>query len=411
MRILFLTDDFYPNFGANSLIVKALAEQLIADGHAVLVMPFAASSARAASEDWQGIRIIRSVHGDGKAALWGLLKRFRIGDAVRILVNRLAKKAGKRSVRLKEIVSARQAVERVIKKNQVDLVVSVHCSVECSFPIYHLKKKKKTTAKWLYYMLDPFATHSYYGEHYDHRELGQVQHEFLASCDKVLCSDIIAEEIAQTESEEIIKKLEVAEYPKIQDLRAMAKPIALDDAFVHCVCLGTFNQAVRPADYFFEVVDRLRDSRFLFHFLGNGWGDDNPFSVPERTNCVFHGRVTWEEAISFACGCDCLINVGNRVQNQFPSKLLEYVCTGNPIVDFSKYHSGLTEKCLTTYPRALILYEDEPVDIAAEKLRRFAENKQEKVDYQTVKELFPTATPAYVAAQIEKIEKENGCSR
>ena len=40
MKILFLTDEFYPNFGANSLLVRTLAGEFIKNEHQVFVMPF-----------------------------------------------------------------------------------------------------------------------------------------------------------------------------------------------------------------------------------------------------------------------------------------------------------------------------------------------------------------------------------
>ncbi len=400
MKILFLTDDFYPHLGANSLIVKALSEELTYNGNDVYVMPFSGSKELSETEEWNGIHIIRTIGSDGKTELKNLLKKLHFISAAKILINRVLKKMGRNSIRSKEIISARYEVERVIKEKQIDLVVSVHCSIECSFPVYYLKKKNKLPFKWLFYMLDPFATHSYYTENFKQKDLKVTQHKLLSACDKILCSDIIAQEIGQIESEDIVKKIEVAEYPKIEDIRSKAKQVALDERYIHCACVGTFNQAVRPADYLFGVIDRLKDTNLLFHFFGAGWDENNEFSVTDRTNCIFHGRVCWEEAISFECSCDYLINIGNKVKNQFPSKVLEYVCTGKPIIDFSKYQYGLTQKCLTAYPSSLIVCEEKNIDDAVQRIRQFTSSKHAEIDYPQVRELFAKATPTYVAEQI-----------
>ncbi len=399
MQILFITDDFYPRLGANSLIVKALGEELVRDGHTVYVIPFSDRTDLPAHEEWGGMHILRTVRGDDKASLLNLIKHLRIADALRILKRRVS---GKKSVWGLETVSAGYAVERVIGEYHIDLAVSVHCSVECSFPLYRLKKKHKLPCKWLLYMLDPFATHSYYMEKYDQRELQSVQHKLLAACDKVLCSDIIAKEIREAETEDIVRKLEVAEYPKIQDIRAKATPMSFDAGHTHCVYVGTFEQIVRPSDYLFSVIDRLRDTDLVFHFVGVKWEKDNIFATPDRTNCVFHGRVPWEEALSFECGCDYLINIGNKVQNQFPSKVLEYICTGKPIINVSKHRDDLTAGHFERYGNSLTVFEDEDAEAVAEQIRQYVACKHTDMDYDTVKELFSVGTPQYVAKQIER---------
>ncbi len=400
MRILFITDDFYPNFGANSLIVKALSEQLIQNGNCVSVMSFAGDRSLPQEEVWNGIHVVRIVNGNGKSGLIDLMKKHRFVDAVTMLTNWISNKIGGEAIWHKENIVARCAIEKLINEKKIDLVVTVNCSIECSFPVYHLKRKNKISCQWLFYMLDPFATHSYYLEHYSKRQLQKVQHKLLAACDKVLCSDVIAEEIKNCETPEIIQKLEVAEYPKIQDIRANVKIMPLDKKNTHCVCVGSFNQQVRPANYLFDVIDRLKDTKLVFHFVGIGWDHNNEFATAERTNCIFHGEVAYNEALSFECSCDFLINIGNKVKNQFPSKVLEYVCSGKPVIDFSKYRRGLTEKYLCNYPNALIVCEDENVNDGTEKVRRFTAAKHKQLEYAAVKECFAAATPEHVVTQL-----------
>ncbi len=403
MRILFITDDFHPYFGANSLIVKTLSEQLIHNGNSVYVMPFSRNDGLPRTEMWNGIQIVRSVYGDGKAAVVKLLKSFRFLDVGRILVNRIARKARRNSVWLKEIVSARAAVEQLVRKEGIELVVSVHCSIECCFPVYYLKKKHKLPCKWLIYMLDPFATHSYYIEHYDAKALCRVQHKLLSACDKVLCSSVILEELKPHEVRDIIQKTEVAEYPKIQNIRekVLAAPMEADK--IHFVYVGSFNETVRPAKFLFRLIDAWENPNACFHFLGVGWDRDNPYALAGRSNCFFHGSLSWEDALSYECSADYLINIGNVVKNQFPSKLLEYISTGKPIIDFSKHHHGLATDCLEKYQNCLIIYEDESVDCAVKQIGAFTAMQYRQLDYEAIRNCFVTATPEYVAKQIQDI--------
>ena len=66
MRIAFLTDEFYPTFGANSLVVKTVCEKLIQLGHQAYVLPFHCTEGQSAREQWENITICREVPSDGK---------------------------------------------------------------------------------------------------------------------------------------------------------------------------------------------------------------------------------------------------------------------------------------------------------------------------------------------------------
>ena len=175
MKFLFLTDEFYPRFGANSLIVKTISEQLVKKGNEVFVAPFNYPEEAPKTEEWQGIKIVRGVPADSKSNFFTTVKKLKLLTAFKLgFVILLQKLLGPNNLRHKQRLLARGFLENLINQNEIDVVVSINCSVEVGFPILYLKRKNRIKAKWVFYMLDPFESHEYYRSHHSVKFLRKV---------------------------------------------------------------------------------------------------------------------------------------------------------------------------------------------------------------------------------------------
>ena len=116
MKILFLTDEFYPTLGANSLVVRTLAGELVKREHRVFVMPFSYGADLHASELWQGIQIVRAVPYDDKRALSEFVKKGKLFTACKIALKYAKVKCARNEKILhKDRIAARGVLEIYIK--------------------------------------------------------------------------------------------------------------------------------------------------------------------------------------------------------------------------------------------------------------------------------------------------------
>ena len=92
-----------------------------------------------------------------------------------------------------------------------------------------------------------------------------------------------------------------------------------------------------------------------------------------RDKVLLLGKVPHCEAVNSMLSADCLVNVGNSTSYQLPSKLIEYMATGNPILNISSISDDLSSKMLQNYPGGYnwTLYNDNDNDLDA--LCRFLE--------------------------------------
>ena len=104
---------------------------------------------------------------------------------------------------------------------------------------------------------------------------------------------------------------------------------------------------------------------------------------------------------------DALLNIGNALHNQMPSKIIGYVGSGKPIISTAKIIDCPSKEFLGKYPLHIVLDEDEDVDSAANQLQVFCRQTIGKtVSYETVLSLYSDTTPQYAASVIYEVLRE-----
>lgn len=393
MKFLFLTDEFYPNFGANSLVVLTVCRQLIQQGHTVFVAPASADPKLPAEEYWENIHILRNMPNDSKKSVIANLEQGRLFQAAGIFCMLLgAKFTGPHTLWPKQKISARTYLDKVITENDIDIIVSINCSIELSFPLLHLREHGKLSTKWFFYMLDPFESHEYYRKHQSVRYLRRLQHRIMKQCDRVLATKLIYEDTALWESADILNKITITEFPKIEEPKYIPseEDIPLEAGRIHVVCTGSKNETVRNSQYTLALCRANPD--VSFHFIGHGWTNG---SIIQDGNITFYPPVSHQVIQNVQLKADFLLNIGNAVTNQLPSKVLEYISTGKPIINVYKSEKCPAKELLRSWD-SLNLYEGSPLNTSSSLLKTFLCAEHLSFDYDKIEKLYTLYTPSVV---------------
>lgn len=398
MHILFITDEFYPEFGANSLIVKTVADQMTSKGVTVSVAPLCYDGCQAAEEVWNNIDIIRCVESYTFRGLKKHLRSGNIGSSFSVMLRYARMKVSKHeALWMKDRIFARKEIDRIIHEKKIDAVISINCSVELSFPLLWLREHDRLPCKWFFYMLDPFESHMYYRQHYSVSELRKWQHRIMAACDGTFATQIICEEVEGWEDKSVINKLCSLEFPKIEEPRHIPceDDINMPTDKINIVCTGSRNEEVRNSEFALKTCGSIADDKFLFHFVGIGWtGKD----FQKEGNAIFYKPRSWQAVRNMQMKADFLLNIGNKISNQLPSKVLEYISTGNPIINFYKVEYCPTLALLKDYD-ALNIYEND-LNNAIQKMSEFMYSSHGKASFVQIKECYREYTPEFVAAKM-----------
>jgi glycosyltransferase involved in cell wall biosynthesis len=162
----------------------------------------------------------------------------------------------------------------------------------------------------------------------------------------------------------------------------------------HLLCVGTLYRRLRDPGPLLRLFAALRRRRadLHLHFMGD-INDCGPCFAPWQAELAgalhLHGTVPRDRLAAAMQEADALVNIGNATPYQLPSKLVEYVASGRPILNLATSPEDSATAFLAGYPAALTLATDgdapapaveaalsflaQPPCAAAETVQRFLE--------------------------------------
>ena len=178
------------------------------------------------------------------------------------------------------------------------------------------------------------------------------------------------------------------------------------------VYVGTLYKDLREPGFLLEIFDALRRSSPERKLELHLYGDTHQFAAlldlwRARLGDALrvHGSVPRGEVAAAIEGASVLVNIGNRSDDQLPSKLVEYVASGKPIVSIASGEGDLSAAFLRGYPDKLLL-RDSGIAPSAEQLaglQRFCAGLPRRVAAHEVEALIEPYTLPRIAAAYEAL--------
>lgn len=171
---------------------------------------------------------------------------------------------------------------------------------------------------------------------------------------------------------------------------------------------GMLDSYYRNPCYLLSLLDGLTNKHdYIFDFFSKGdcesLIDDK---AREDSSFVSHGFVSHEELDDYLINADFLINIGNKYSEMLPSKLLNYMNYGKPIIHISNQENDSCIEYLKKYDNSLIIKESDDLDYSISKLEEFiSSNKDKVISQDSIIKTFYKNTPQWSAEQIIKIIK------
>lgn len=272
-----------------------------------------------------------------------------------------------------------------------DLIISMSGRYYTSIATARFCKRKGIP--FIFYQVDPCASNQYLSVKSLQRRI-RIEKEIYQVADYVFTTDLIHKDVINYLPEQLCKKVIELEFPLI------SKPKVVRDGQKRgkkavCVFSGSIYGGIRDPQYTLDLFRKLNDEGLVeLHFSGVSSGD-----VDNAEFVCCHGALPLNQAMQLIADADFLINIGNSVTNQVPSKLFDYISMGKPIINICKNHTCPTIKYLDKYPCSINLFEDEDCfETQLNLLRDFILNHKEKEEsFLSIKKLYFECTPEYCA--------------
>ncbi len=266
-------------------------------------------------------------------------------------------------------------------------------------------RNHKNIRSVLYLMDPPECTQGLEGTNYRNRTL----HSIFKNTDCMLTTPFIHEALSNLGRADGISIEEVG-FPMICNSALGISKQKQTDKIV-LLFTGWMCSDIRSPKYFLDILSRL-DERFCVTFMGRECETlTKQFDVQTKAELITMPQQPYEAALQAMADADILINIGNSLPVHMPSKTLEYINTGKPVVNFYKMQDCPTLYYTNRYPLCLNLSEQDPdLDAAADRFMRFCLlNKGKTVDRAYIESEYADCTPEYIAGKIlEALEKNHG---
>lgn len=273
------------------------------------------------------------------------------------------------------------------------------------FPAADGAARLRGVKKILYLMDPPACISGGKSTPYRDRRLKKI----LVAQDAILTTPFIRQALAEHGFGAFDNKIIPVGFPMIvqRDVQRRRQ----DDGRIHLLFCGWLYSDIRSPEYFLNILSRL-DERFCVTFMGRECDMlTKRFQIQTKAELITMPQQPYEVALQAMADADILINIGNSVPVHMPSKTLEYINTGKPVVNFYKMQDCPTLYYTNRYPLCLNLSEQDPdLDAAADRFMSFCLlNKGKTVDRAYIESEYADCTPEYIAGKIlEALEKNHG---
>ena len=295
---------------------------------------------------------------------------------------------------------------KLLKKQECkfDLLISV------SYPFYiqelagRLKKKLKIK-KWVPYILDPYVDNKDCTLKHRKRRNKQ-ERKIFEQCTKIFTVEEVVSKAHYSPIGRFQEKIQYIPTHLMSDNTRYH--VANESGLVHFVYTGLFYLDIRNPEKLLQYFTQL-PSNYILHLYCKGCED-----VIEKYKTVLGERLQVndyildiEEYNKMIGRADFLIDVGNTVSNQVPSKILTYCSFGKPILHFKNCADEVIGEKFSKYSLLSIVDYSEDVDGVTNKIVDFvAQNKGKTIPYSDIKENFFDCTVEFVADKVEQILRE-----
>ncbi len=289
-------------------------------------------------------------------------------------------------------------IEKTDGEIKPDVMISFmmpHWTEECLY-------KARIRSKRCLFQMDPYVHYEFTEREESLRR--QSEEEMIAeSADSVFVPPQIYREMQEDKFSIDWKKVKVYRFPGIRtgvSTDPETEKSNKEDIDIYFV--GNFYEGIRNPMYTLSLFAKLPE-RFILHIVGKGAEEIvSGFKVKMGDRLVLHGVVPVEEAYRFMDKADILLNVGNTTDNQVPSKLIDYINTGRPIINICKIKSCPTLDYMNRYPLGFTLFEKE--DVSETELKELVDfaghNAGRRVKREDILRIYHDCTDEYVADQI-----------
>lgn len=404
-KVLVILGAYYPNPSANGICIGRVVEELLFQGHEVFCI--CNSQIDAPMTENIGPLHIRRVKAKAVKKFAELAKKNKSPIKKKFLeiCNQILDIC--QLVRMTAtfpVASMKQAkrffvmADKIVEENDIDTVVGVNMPSDTLYAAY-LLKEKYPNLRFVPYSLDPIS-----GGMDNHLLSRKKVNALNLAFEKQMleaCSIFIAQHEHQAHYER--------EHPEFLDkIHFVGVPLLLphnEEQFLAnnerktVLYAGALSQNTRNPSYVFEIFKHIKNAQLVM-YISNGehWVAE---LAKNMENIQVYGKISHEEVLQKMNQADAFLNIGNTQSMFCPSKIVEYISYGKPIISTYRVDGDTCSDYMNKYPLGVYIDErtEEPAKVA-QQIEQLLQNTETTLPFSTLSGIYADATPNYVVRLI-----------
>ena len=262
------------------------------------------------------------------------------------------------------------------------------------------------------YQLDPWGLHELIDSKTRIREIKKENSLFEKSKHVFTTSLLYKQYQNNPVYKKYLDKITMMQFPNLSRKRKKRNELFLQD-YIYVVHLGTVEDEYRDPKGILNALLNIKEKYRLpikILFFGKILSKTlDKYSLSYPREIIKCGIISYDESNMIMNSDNIfLLNINNTISNQSPSKLIDYISTGNPIVNVAKRTSDVSIEVLSKYENSITVNEETGIDENA--LYSFLiNNRNKRVLYDAIEEKYVEYTPEYCAERvIEALRKKDG---
>ena len=395
-KLLIISGTIPPEQSATALLIKKLLPYFQKAGYQVEMLTVKNSFLERGIDTYDGMNIYRA-----DSLLYAPAKRKCLRDYLFAIYKKLShRRISGAVVVYKDAVM--RAMERTMEKmpmDDYDAVIAVCAYYEAAEALRRYIKKHPLRGRTILYQVDPLAENKIY-IHDNETQLQQYEKDLYDTLDHIFTTPIIYK--AKQKIGWDLSNVTALEFPI--SLEGLRQEVPREDQQIQCVYAGFLYGALRDASYALDLFSKIKDSNIHLYMVGKGQEE----LLRTYENNLLKGRLhilgekSASECDEILLNADILVNIGNTVNNQVPSKLLHYISFRKPILNITACEDCPTVSYTSKYPLALTIQDTKMADEATAKATQewLQENCRRTVGMEDILRIFKKCTPEHIANTI-----------
>lgn len=343
-QLLLLIDMYYPDTRATTMCMQPIIEKFIKNGFSVNVLCVRTKHRALKKEIFNNVQIVRKyLFSYWIYQTWLDEKNSGKRGFVRICAA-LCQKAldavygyNKHFQKFRASFSCKRmknAALRIIKEKQISCILSVSAPFS-SHQLASMLKQCVPVLRWVAFEMDPY-TYNLFDSYETPENKASLEKKVFQNVDVLISQKEIDDYnqrnglrngISQRVYQMVMPNMRLHVCPHKTGGKS-TDPISL-------IYTGGLDSIYRSPQKLFEILSVIPEGMVVLHLYGYDHGMFTEAYPDIKNKVILHGQVTKDECDKAVDNADILVNIGNAVYNQTPSKLFDYMGTGKPIINFS----------------------------------------------------------------------------